>query len=310
MNDTHDYCLIYIMVSAIAFLSLGCDHSTTEKQATDLDNPQQETSTTKETDMPGKIAVEEKWDFYQCRVEDRPASMSLNMAYAHHAPISSAGYVYWLDFKIADPGEHGMGTGDCVDDLYELEDSVVQQLADTEFYYVGRLRNRGYWEMYFFGPDGLKATLDAAAAKACQDIAAVPYEYGSKPDPQWAIYTDFIYPKPAERRWMSDRSVVDVLAEHGDQHDMPRRIDHWLYFESKADRDAAVSACKAEGFSVETRSDDNDGHLSFGLQIYREDPSRLEHIYSVTSMLNDMAASHNGEYDGWETFIVRDNDKK
>lgn len=258
--------------------------------------------------MPGKIEIEEKWDAYPCKVDHAPAFMLLNMAYINHAPIAGAPTCYWLSFEIADPGEHGMGVGPCADQLYDLEEQTAQTLEMTELYYVGRLRNKGTWQLMFFGPAGLDAIIDATAAKTIEQHGHVPYEFGSKQDPEWSIYTDFIFPDPERYRWIMDRSVVDQCAKHGDLHDQPRRVDHWMYFTDKAKRDATADACQREGFAIENRPDDNEGERPFGLQVYREDPVELGHIHAVVMLLVELTGQYGGDYDGWETFIVRAED--
>jgi regulator of RNase E activity RraB len=290
--------------------STGCDSSESSERnnlpAASQGNPQ----ATKALAMQDKIEVEDKWDFYPCRVEDHPGSMNLNMSYINHAPIEGAGTVYWIDFEMPDPGEHGMGNDASFDLLRIIDDHVVESLEKQPLYYVGRLRNAGLWTMYFFGPEGLDSTIESAARLAIKDNDQTPFANGSKPDPGWSVYTDFIYPSPERHRWMRDRSVVDVLLDNGDQHDQPRRVDHWMYFSSKAERDEVAKACEIEDFSIENRPDDNTGGKAFGLQVYRDDPTELSHINSVTSMLTEMAANHNGEYDGWETFIIRADEAK
>jgi len=255
--------------------------------------------------MGEKIEVEEQWDFYPCRVDDQPASMSVNMAYIQHAPIQGADTVYFLSFEMPDPDEHGMGTKESFDVMCGIEDVFFNYLDDSSLYFVGRLRNKGQWELYFFGPDGLETLIDAAAAKAISETTHAPYEVRSKPDPEWSGYTDFIYPDAERQRWMSDRSVVDNLAEHGDLHDRSRRTDHWIYFSAKADREKMAKACEALGFARENDPEDGEGSRRFALQIYRDDPSELNHINEVTTTLFELAEQHNGEYDGWETFVVR-----
>ncbi|XAL98547.1 DUF695 domain-containing protein [Phycisphaeraceae bacterium D3-23] len=256
--------------------------------------------------MPDKIEVEDKWDFYPCRVDNHPASMSVNMAYIDHAPISGADTVYRLTFEQPDPGEHGMGTQQSFDVMCDVEDAFFTHLSDSELYFVGRLRNMGKWELYFFGCGGQDRRIEDAAAKAIQQTTNLPYDFGSKPDPEWSGYTNYIYPSPERHRWMADRSVVDVLAEHNDLHNKPRRIDHWIYFAAKDDREAMAKAVAMIGFAREDDPEDGDGDLPFGLQLYRDDPSELNHINSVTSRLCEIADENGGSYDGWETFIVND----
>lgn len=255
--------------------------------------------------LPEKNEIQDQWDFYPCRVDNHPASMSVNMAYIGHAPISAADTVYWLTFEQPDPGEHGMGTKQSFDVMCDVEEAFFTHLDDCELYFVGRLRNMGKWELYFFGCAGLDTHIEDAAAIAIQQTANLPYNSGSKPDPEWSGYTNYIYPNQEHSRWMADRSVVDELAKLNDLHNKPRRIDHWIYFASKVNREAMAEASAMIGFARNDDPEDGDGDSPYGLQLYRDDPSELNHINSVTSRLCELAEENGGNYDGWETYIVK-----
>lgn len=256
--------------------------------------------------MIDKTEIEDRWDFYVCRVEDHPGSMSLNMAYHQHAPIRSLDTLYWIDFTIIIPGDHGMGVAEEADKLNKIEDLMDQALWPTPLFFVGRLRNHGLWTLYFYGPPSQEDLLCKITAETIGSNSQQKFSVGSKNDPRWSCYLDFIYPSTERYRWMLDRSVVDQCAKHGDLHDRPRRIDHWVYFEYAADRDRFIELVRPDGFdAVETETDETKPS-PYGAQVFRDDPSELNHIHGVIMWLIEQADACQGNYDGWETFIVND----
>lgn len=249
--------------------------------------------------------VPDQWDFYLARVDDAPASIFLNLAYAQLAPIDRAGTVYWCKTPMGEPEDHGMGGPREMDRLGAMEDDLCDRAAEAGFYPVGRLRNLGEWTVFFYGPAGAEDRFDAAVSAAMAAHGVGEHDTGARPDAEWSIYCDFLMPDAERWRWMNDRRVVEALAGHGDLSDQPRRVDHWAFFASADDRDRFVERAAAEGFALEGAPRNDEGDLPFGAQLYRDDPVELEHIHAVVMILVELAEAHDGDYDGWETAIVK-----
>jgi regulator of RNase E activity RraB len=95
--------------------------------------------------------------------------------------------------------------------------------------------------------------------------------------------------------------------EHGDPLKRPRRVDHWIYFEVASRRDAFVQAALDDGYEVESAHEDATSERRFCAQLHRVDSVELEEIHDVVMSLMELAEEHDGEYDGWETSVERDN---
>jgi hypothetical protein len=234
------------------------------------------------------------WDFYPCVVDDRPASIFLNLRYEHARGASFINTLYWLRIQMLDAADHGMGGSLEAEALYSLEDRFIAAAASLGLVYVGRLRNDGRWQVMLYGPAGHSDALNVLAHTL--DLGR-QFETGSKPDPDWTYYRDFLMPNAERRQWMQDRRVLDVLEEHGDDHSIPRRIDHWAYFRTPTSRQAFVQDVIPEGFALEATSDDAQ---AFGAQVFRTDTVELDHIHEVVMKLFKLAEQHGGYYDGWE----------
>lgn len=252
--------------------------------------------------QPAPAEVPDAWDFYRCQVDHASASIFLNMYYAHVAPLASHEHVMWATLQINDPGEHGMGTQEAADQLNPLEDAITGAAVNAGLHYVGRLRNNGDWQLFFYGKDGQLDLLNTILSSTMNGLG-VEYRSGSKPDPDWSCYTEFLYPDTERHRWMMDFKVVEQLRSHNDPLTVPRVIDHCVVFPAKAGVDEFCSKVQAQGFEIELNERD-DEHSPFVFEVRREDPVTLQEIHAVVMAVAGLAEQHGGDYDGWGCSVV------
>ena len=241
-----------------------------------------------------------EWEFYPCVVDHRPASIFVNLSHEHARPTSSTSTRYWLRIQLSDAAPHGMGASSEADALFPPEDAITASVVDVGLLFVGRLRSNGSWDLTFYGPAGRDDALNAIAREA--DLGGRSFVTGSKPDPEWTYYREFLLPDAERRQWMQDRRVVEAFEEHGDVHSIPRRVDHWAYFRAPTWRRAFVRDASEQGFTLEGTSD---APHNFGVQVFRTDSVELDHIHQVVMTLFKLADHHGGYYDGWEAPVEK-----
>ncbi|HEY8079215.1 MAG TPA: DUF695 domain-containing protein [Labilithrix sp.] len=237
------------------------------------------------------------WEFYPCRVNDAPASILLDLTFRDAKP-SGADTLYFAGLQILEPGDHGMGTGADIERLYAAEDAICDAASGAGLTYVGRLRNGGDWQLTFYGPAGREKALEDVVVRF---RGARGYRTGSKADAAWSYYDEFLMPDAERWQWIMNRRVVEQLASHGDDHATPRPIDHYVYFDAAADRDAFAAAATAKGFRVEPTPEGE----RFGAHLVRTDRVQLGHIHEVVMELRELGEAHGGDYDGWGAGIVK-----
>jgi hypothetical protein len=242
---------------------------------------------------------EDAFEFFPCLIDGKPASIYVNVRFDGERP-EGADCRYQIGIHMRDAGPHGIGTVDEAEALNAFEETAIAELATHGLFYVGRDRCAGLWEITFYGPAGHEADVRASAASIDR-----PCEVTSRLDPEWRYYAEILLPDEERLQWISDRRVVTVLREAGDNPSTPRRVDHWAYFPTAEARDAFVGAVSAYDFELESATDDGKGKRTFGAHVYRTDPVELDHIHDVVMALFDAAEQHGGEYDGWETSIER-----
>ncbi|HEY5946791.1 MAG TPA: DUF695 domain-containing protein [Kofleriaceae bacterium] len=236
------------------------------------------------------------WDFYQCQIDDAPASIFLDLRFEHETRPPHATTLFRIRVQMLDPDEHGMGTASEATAFNALEDDVVTRATAAQLSYVGRIRSGAIWELVFYGGPEAKDALEVLRKVFVDRRTYVDM----RPDPDWGYYRDFLLPDDERREWMEDRKVVEALADHGDSLAIPRRIDHWIYFATAEARDQFIAEATQRGFAVEDTGE-REGELPFVVQLHRVDSATLDHIHEVVMELFELATSVGGEYDGWES---------
>ena len=227
-------------------------------------------------------------DFYPCLVDGAPASIYVNLRYeTQNAPDAETRYT--IAVPIHDSGPHGIGTADEAELLNAWEESLIERLA---LVYVGRIRNRGIWEVVFYGPaGGLESVREAAAL---DDRAS---DVRSEFDPEWRYYRELLLPDAERKQWMDDRRLVQILREQGDVLVSPRDVDHFLRFTNAKQRDEFIEKIAGKGFTAQP-SDPEVAH------VVRADSIDLDHIHDVVMILVDAATPLGGTYERWQSAIV------
>jgi len=134
------------------------------------------------------------------------------------------------------------------------------------------------------------------------------YEYDTmeEEDPGWRLYFDILYPTEWDMQGIMNRRVIRNLVEGGDDLSKPRGVFHWLYFSKEEDRDRCALALKDNGYK--TRSLPNvkpEAKRPLGLGAFRMNHVDEGAINQVSWELFELAQENGGEYDGWETQIVK-----
>lgn len=230
-------------------------------------------------------------DFYPCLVDGAPASIYVNLRYeAQTAPDADTHYT--VAVPIRDGGTYGIGTAEEGDVLNAWEETLIERVRQKGLVYVGRVRNRGVWEVAFYGPAG---QLESVRSGVSLDdrTSDVRNEY----DPDWTYYRELLLPDAERKQWMDDRRLVQILREQGDVLVSPRPVDHFVRFEDAAKRDAFVTAVAAHGFVAQ------DAELVVA-HLTRDDAIELDHIHDVVMVLVDAATALGGRYERWQSPIV------
>jgi hypothetical protein len=212
----------------------------------------------------GPKAASDDWDFYFCNVNDVLSSIMVNLSAIRRAPENDKPWLLWAWVHLLDGRPDGLSSDVEASKLYEIENALTTALkwpCGAEL--LGRITGGGRREFYCYAP--ATKGFETAVDKLRSLFPEYRIEYGSKRDADWKQYLQVLYPTEAQMQRIQNRRVLEQLEERGDDHSLPRIVDHLLYFRSASARTAVT----------------------------------LDHINDVVSELIDLATRFDGDYDGW-----------
>lgn len=243
----------------------------------------------------------DEWDFYFLRVDDRPASIYVDLGAVATAPLAHLPHMAYVRLNMLAPRDDGLSSQGEFDTLVLIEDALKDGLVDARTDYVGRCTTDGCRDFFFYVAE--PADWPERVAACLRAFPAYRHEAGTREDPGWSAYFDYLYPSEADQQTIQNRHVCDNLQSHGDALTKPREIDHWACFPDARSRDAFVEEAQRLGFALRAQVD-NDGERPCGVQIFRTDVPSHGAIDGVTLPLHALAVQLGGEYDGWETAVL------
>ncbi|MGD9562501.1 MAG: DUF695 domain-containing protein [Pyrinomonadaceae bacterium] len=251
------------------------------------------------------IEHEENWAAYLSTIDDGAVgSIVVDLGLHQVAPVAGLTELLIIEIPMHRAAENGLPADGEFEVLADIEESFQSTLGEAiKCVFAGHLHCEGATNLYFFIEKGIE--LGDLLERSIQTFKGYSFSYRLKPDPDWEAYFDFMYPSPIQIQRLGNESVIRNLLEHGDNLEKKRKVEHWIYFASEANRSQFLSAVAEEGYTVEGLSVEKDYELPYKAQISREDKVTLDATDEYILDLWQMAKDSNGKYDGWETFIVK-----
>ena len=110
------------------------------------------------------------------------------------------------------------------------------------------------------------------------------------------------------REWqiIVNHHTCHKLQEKGDNLKLERAIEHKAYFHTKNDREKFITLVKKDKFNAQEELDvPFNKKIMYGIQFYRKDIPFYYDIDLITMQLLDYSETCNGQYDGWESPLVK-----
>lgn len=243
----------------------------------------------------------DNWDFYFLQVDDKPASIFVDLGILALAPIATLPVMGYVRLYMQAPREDGLSSRDEFDVLAQIEAHLEAKLVGDDTCYVGRCTTNGCRDFFFYMAQ--QADWPQRVATSLQAYADYRFEAKAREEPDWAAYLEYLYPTEIDRQTIENRRVCEALVRAGDQLDVAREIDHWAYFLDATSRDAFVADAAQLGYACRVLIDAQDDDARFGAQLWRVDAPTLTQIDDITLPLFHLANTHDGEYDGWESIV-------
>jgi len=242
------------------------------------------------------------WDAYITEIDDHPISIVLDLDAGLNFQDHVLPFVCQVNIDLQQPGADGLHEVEENSDLNDFEDAfenvVIKKLKGK---YVGRCTGKGKRALYAYLPTttDAKEILEKALAPCTKYDPELNITFNS----DWSYYFEGLFPNPEELRVILNEQVLRSLEEGGDPLDSPREIDHWIYFPSEETMETFKKGVVKDGFTVRAEGKE-DGDLPYSIHIAREDSVDRDSIHDLILDLFRKAEDLDGDYDGWETFIV------
>lgn len=238
--------------------------------------------------------------FYLTTLDDQPASFVVDL---NAEPTESNSLRLQLRVPLLKPRPDGLRDASELEAMGALEDRLVGTLEEkTGALYVGRLVSRGATEFFFYLPPASGPKLDDLEG-LLGDVSPYTVEYLAAEDPEWGMYTEFLYPDPYAYQSIANRSLLEQLSQAGDVMAVARPIDHLAYFETEAQAKEAAIRLTAAGFATDEIDAREDGQ--FGLQFHRDDAIADGQADAFVAEVLDIILPLEGAYDGWGCPVVK-----
>jgi len=244
------------------------------------------------------------WDVYLASYEDGPGSTVLNMNLISEAPKATLPFVVITGVTYTACDEDGFPVKSEFDNLYAISDKINALLASvTKMEHVGSFTQRCERLEYIYVRD--TSNIRAKLVELYKSkFKSYKYYINIEDDKDWQAYREFLYPNEETLEYMSNEKVLDQLRAAGDKLEKARKVDHWLYFKSDADRGKFVKYAEGQKFRIESKDYVKESDPSYQLHISRIDMIDSGSINKLTLELKKRAKEFGGEYDGWETEVV------
>lgn len=249
---------------------------------------------------------EEDWAIYLTNIHDNHlGSVLVDLGLNSVAPVPSFSTLLTFITYFNQPNEDGLTSNSEDEIINQIEDEIINSLiTNYTIVYAGRIKFSGKMHSYFYFEN--KQNVEDKIEELNSKYSNYRFEYTIGDDSDWTAYFEVLYPSEFEMQIIQNGKVIENLREHGDLLVKERPVDHWIYFQNFNDRGDFLNWIKDLGFEVVEQNEIGSDELSFSLQLSRIDKVDYENVNDYVLFLWQKAQEFRGEYDGWETVVVKE----
>ena len=247
------------------------------------------------------------WVQYFCNVNGKLSSILVDLDLRDSLPDPRSELIWvWVYMKA--PRPDGLSSNEEFETLNAIEDALTARLEqEWDACIAGRITGDSRREFYFYGrkPSNLEQLVKEELAKFSKLFSKYRFDCDTQPDPEWRQYLDVLYPPEESYESIKNMSVLQELANAGDNPDIVRPVWHYVYFDSDDARKQFVAWSRDNNFEITDRvRADGPGELEPGMVcIVQSQTTRPEDVNDSVIKVFRAARNFGGEYDGWETRV-------
>lgn len=247
--------------------------------------------------------MSDHWEFFPCAMGDHTAFIFVDVG-IHDSIGNAPARVCKVRLKYRHTFPSGLPTEEDFEPAKAIEDRLEAFASAAKDWYVGRVTVDGHRQFHYFTTQAKEAW--------DEEVAKLSSEYGFDlsvqiaDDPDHDAYLKDLYPTEDDWRVISDMRVIEGAKERGDAITQARQIDHWIYFDTEPAAQPFIAWAKEEGYTFQPEySEPDEENERYCVRICHHGTLELHDLTHHTLSLTHKAEELGGEYDGWETPIVR-----
>jgi uncharacterized protein (TIGR01619 family) len=249
--------------------------------------------------------MSDEWNSYICNVNDKLASIFVDIGIRPHVPDESKPWLLWVWVYFKKPRLDGLSSGEEFDVLISLEDKLVASMQQScDAILSGRITTDGRREFYFYAPKS--EGFDRAVRASLGSFHGYKFDFNKQRDSGWTQYLNVLYPSEEQLELIGNRDLLDSLKRQGDNLEKARNVCHWAYFNSQTDREVFREAVLALGYRIVSENEYPESDRQFGICIEKMQDMAPDKVDLAVTQLFRASKSAHGEYDGWECQVILD----
>ncbi len=248
----------------------------------------------------------ESWEVYFTHMDDKPASISLDMNFENHPDYNQYKVCLTMRIFMNSPDENGYPQKEEFEILNDIEDVFYDNLqTNLNAFYVGRVTNNGSKDLFFY----LKSekNINEQLTQLFDMYKDYSFSTNIEEDKEHDLYFDCLYPTSIEQQKIHNSKVIKILEENGNNEEIERPIDHNLHFKTEQGRSAFFAKLTEIEWEFETLTQNfnKKDKYPYSTEISLIGATDYHSIDEMVSVLWIVAEQNNGIYDGWGTKIMK-----
>jgi uncharacterized protein (TIGR01619 family) len=243
------------------------------------------------------------WNSYFCNVNDKLASIFLNIDLRESAPDATRTWLMWIFVYFQHPRPDGLSSREEFDTLSALEDKLTEAIEhECRATLSGRITTDGHREFYFYASN--PQPFEEVVAKSMTVFGEYEFDTGKQKDTDWNQYLNVLYPSEEDIERIKNREVLEGLRRNGDLLQSPRDILHWAYFKTEHDRSHFKDSAQSLGYRIDSEREFKEKGNPFGVCIEKQQDVQADALDEAVINLFRAVKKTNGEYNGSESPVV------
>lgn len=239
-----------------------------------------------------------QWDSYEAKWQGHPGLMMVQMDLYDHAPYLELPHLLEITQSSLECDPQGYPVAHFIDQSEELISEIDSALSTRQYVEnAGRLIYQCKVKDYFYIQD--PSEVDTWLRTHHQNLI----DYRFKSDPEWKVYSDFIYPDDYLKQTMINGRILKTLELEGILIHDKKDLSHFASFPTKEDLHDFRRFLLGLNFKIGDMAEDDTREYAHLISFSRKDRLDVEKLSNTTLRLDQRALSLDGRYEGWEVVI-------